>query len=188
MRMPILTLAICMFATANAAETAWQLAPELTTLKASMPDEYRTLEDGTWDTFSLDDKMDFVHRLSRKAVGLADDPESDAAQERRVDRILAAVKRSSDPDALERTYTKGLLLRIETANTAASIPGLARAGGDRALNDFINEQQRKLDKLRREHPDLDLPESVFVDNADTEGPTNASDRSSSSPFPGTGGR
>lgn len=181
-RVACICAAVSLAMTSFAAEYGWELASELATLKAVLPGEHRILEDGTWDSYSLGEKMDFVHRLTRKAARVPDSAEADEAHRRHVDKILAFLDRTKDPDKFERTYTVRLLLSIETANEALEIPRIAGEGGQQALLGFIGEQERKLQELRQKHPSLDLPTSVLPDS--TEGPANAEDRSSSGPFPG----
>lgn len=46
------------------AESARELAPYLNQIEATFPESHRILSDGTWDSFDLDQKLEFLRRLS----------------------------------------------------------------------------------------------------------------------------
>ena len=46
------------------ARSARDLAPHLDEIEATFPESHRILSDGTWDSFDLDEKLEFVRRLS----------------------------------------------------------------------------------------------------------------------------
>ncbi|MYJ75737.1 MAG: hypothetical protein F4089_11820 [Gammaproteobacteria bacterium] len=46
------------------ARSAGELAPHLNEIETTFPESHRILSDGTWDSFDLEEKLEFVRRLS----------------------------------------------------------------------------------------------------------------------------
>lgn len=90
------------------AESARELAPYLDQIEATFPEFHRSLSDGTWDSFDLDQKLEFVRRLS---IDHAEREHRLRAEKMNGDRRNWS-ERGMDDESIEKMEVRLLLLQI----------------------------------------------------------------------------
>ena len=90
------------------AESARELAPHLNQIEATLPESHHVLSDGTWDSFDLDQKLEFVRRLS---IDLAEREHRRLAEKMKRDRRNRS-ERGMDDEFIEKMEVSWLLHQI----------------------------------------------------------------------------
>ncbi|MXY57859.1 MAG: hypothetical protein F4Y41_15935 [Gammaproteobacteria bacterium] len=80
------------------ADTARELATNLTEIESTFPEAHRVLSDGTWDSYDLEEKQAFIRRLSIDAHKL----DLDLRAEQNADRVRDMREHGLDDDIIEQ--------------------------------------------------------------------------------------
>ena len=90
------------------AETARELAPDLTEIEAAFPEAHRVLSDGTWDSLDFDEKLEFTRKLAVDAEELVQRQRlENAANERR-----GMLEWGVDEDSVDMVLTRSELWEL----------------------------------------------------------------------------
>ena len=90
------------------AETARELAPDLTEIEAAFPEAHRVLSDGTWDSLDFDERLEFARKLAVDAEELIQRQRLENAANQRRDMIELGV----DEDSVDMVLTRSELWEL----------------------------------------------------------------------------
>ena len=141
-----------------AEETAYELAPRLTEIEALAPELHRVLADGTWDTYSVTDKVAFVEKLI-SVVEKTVDPEHEAALRddlAEMDSMRREMLKAGDDDEVakwDRATTRGTLGRLDRLERKLRVKRLRDEGDHDAAEKEAQKDAEMLERLWEKYPE-----------------------------------